>query len=41
MIMGGGRISQLDCFRPIEKEEAGILLLLLLSLSLSRGDPVF
>lgn len=41
MIMGGGRISQLDCFRPIEKEEAGILLLLLLSLSLSRGDPLF
>ena len=41
MIMGRGRISQLDCFRPIEKEEAGILLLLLLSLSLSRGDPLF
>ena len=37
MIMGGGRISQLDCFRPIEKDEAGVLLLLLLSLWLG-GD---
>lgn len=37
MIMGNTRIGQLDCFQPIQKEEAGILLLLLLSLWLSSS----
>lgn len=35
MIMGNARVGQLDCFQPMQKEEVGILLLLLLSLWLS------
>lgn len=35
MIMGNGQIAQLDFFKPIQKEEAGILLLLLLSFRLN------